>query len=119
MFSFERFSAFITVLPLPREPIQVSTNCDGFSSCADAYIEAKRNALRQIIVFISSRDIYYRWARAMQGAKKKTPAKSVFFAFGENYASYFLKSNAPLCPPNPKFVLIATFTSAFLATFGT
>ena len=51
--------------------------------------------------------------------KKKTPAKSVFFAFGENYASYFLKSNAPLCPPNPKFVLIATFTSAFLATFGT
>lgn len=118
MFSFERFSAFITVLPLPREPIQVSTNCDGFSSCADAYIEAKRNALRQIIVFISSRDIYYRW-RAQCKAQKKDAAKGVFFAFGENYASYFLKSNAPLCPPNPKFVLIATFTSAFLAIFGT
>lgn len=68
----------MTVLPLPREPIQVSTNCDGFSSCADAYIEAKRNALRQIIVFISSRDIYYRWARAMQGAKKRRPQRASF-----------------------------------------
>ena len=29
------------------------------------------------------------------------------------------KSSAPLCPPNPRFVLIATFTSALRATFGT
>lgn len=71
------------------------------------------------LLFSYQAGIYIIDGRAQCKAQKKDAAKGVFFAFGENYASYFLKSNAPLCPPNPKFVLIATFTSAFLATFGT
>ncbi len=35
------------------------------------------------------------------------------------YAWNFLSTSTPLCPPNPKLLDIATFTSIFCPTFGT
>ena len=65
----------MTVLPLPREPIHVSTNCVGLSPCANADAKAEKSAAMQIIFFIAP---YYLCVRSMQVAKKKTPAKGVF-----------------------------------------
>ena len=65
----------MTVLPLPREPIHVSTNCVGLSPCANADAKAEKSTAMQIIFFIAP---YYLCARLMQGAKKRRPQKASF-----------------------------------------